>query len=147
MDNGHISRLRLGGSPTTPKTEVRPMCPMTRDPMLPSVFSPFRRSQHKTHALIMAAVAGVAPATSLALAAHRASAGGMQLGSAPTRLSRRLRDERSAAELLPAQLLQVPCRGFRRVSWLLHCQELRQAFVVRLVSDLMVDTGTTGRRL
>jgi hypothetical protein len=46
------------------------------------------------------------------------------------------------------QAAVVVCdRGFRRVSWLRHCQELRQAFVVRLVSEVMVETGTKGRRL
>jgi hypothetical protein len=38
-------------------------------------------------------------------------------------------------------------RGFRRTSWLRHGQELRQAFVVRLIPDVMVDTGTCGSRL
>jgi hypothetical protein len=38
-------------------------------------------------------------------------------------------------------------RGFRRVRWLRHCPELPPAFVVRLVSDVMVDTGTKGGRL
>jgi hypothetical protein len=38
-------------------------------------------------------------------------------------------------------------RGFRRVRWLAHLQELRQAFVVRLVPDVMVTTGSRGARL
>ncbi len=38
-------------------------------------------------------------------------------------------------------------RGFRRVRWLAHLQELRQAFVVRLVPDVMVTTGGGGVRL
>jgi hypothetical protein len=38
-------------------------------------------------------------------------------------------------------------RGFRRGRWLEHLQELRQAFVVRLVPDVMVTTGSRGARL
>jgi hypothetical protein len=37
-------------------------------------------------------------------------------------------------------------RGFRRTSWLRHCQELHQAFVVRLVSDVLVHRGGRGGR-
>jgi hypothetical protein len=38
-------------------------------------------------------------------------------------------------------------QGFRRVRWLAHLQELRQAFVVRLVPDVMLPTGSRGRLL
>jgi hypothetical protein len=39
-------------------------------------------------------------------------------------------------------------RGFRRTSWLRHCQELHQAFVVRLVADVLVHRcGRAGRPL
>jgi Transposase DDE domain len=38
-------------------------------------------------------------------------------------------------------------RGFRRVRWLAHLQELRQAFVVRLIPDVIVTTGSRGGRL
>jgi hypothetical protein len=37
-------------------------------------------------------------------------------------------------------------RGFRRTSWLRHLLELRQAFVVRLVSDVLIDRGASGGR-
>ena len=37
-------------------------------------------------------------------------------------------------------------RGFRRTSWLRHLQELRQAFVVRLVADVLVHRGACGGR-
>jgi hypothetical protein len=199
------------------------MCPMTRYPMLQSLLSPFRRSQQKTLALVIAALAEVTQAASLAVAGHLAVHLGIHVGSALTRFYRRLRNERIEDQLLTTQLLRVLCpdrdrvllaidwtewhhglrmlvaavvvgrraipvqtaafsktqmprsqnlrettflqllvhtlrtleqtavvicdRGFRRVSWLRHCQELRQAFVVRLVSDVMVDTGTHGRRL
>src|SRR3990170_585087 len=76
---GHIgstSVFGLGGSPTNPKTEVLPMCPMTRYPMLPFLLSPFRRSQQQTLAWAIAALAEVAHATSFAVAGHLA----VQLG-------------------------------------------------------------------
>jgi hypothetical protein len=46
------------------------------------------------------------------------------------------------------QAVIVLCdRGFRRVRWLVHLQELGQAFVVHLVPDVMVTTGSRGGRL
>jgi hypothetical protein len=48
------------------------MCPMTRSPMLQPLLSPFRRSQQKTLALVIAAIAAVAHATFWALVAHLA---------------------------------------------------------------------------
>jgi hypothetical protein len=41
------------------------MCPMVRYPMLKSWLSPFHRSQQKTLALVIAAAASVAQASSL----------------------------------------------------------------------------------
>jgi hypothetical protein len=38
-------------------------------------------------------------------------------------------------------------RGVRRVRWREHLQELRRAFVVGLVPDVMVTTGSRGSRL
>jgi hypothetical protein len=37
-------------------------------------------------------------------------------------------------------------RGFRRTSWWRHLQELRQAFIVQLVSDVLIHRGTSGGR-
>jgi hypothetical protein len=37
-------------------------------------------------------------------------------------------------------------RGFRRTSWLRHLLELRQAFVVRLVPNILVCQGSSGGR-
>jgi Transposase DDE domain len=198
------------------------MCPMLRYPMLQTMVSPFRRSQQKTLALVIAAIAEVAQASSLAVAGHMAVERGTQLGSALTRFYRLLRNPRIDDQRLTTQLLAllgqgqpllialdwtewhhnlcmlvaavvVGCRaipvqaaafskidiprsqnlrettflqllvytlraleqaavllcdrGFRRTSWLRHLQELPQAFVVRLVSDVMVDTGSEGSRL
>jgi hypothetical protein len=198
------------------------MCPMLRYPILQTVLSPFRRSQQKTLALVIAAIAERAQATSVTIAGHVAVELGTQLGSALTRFYRLLRNPRTDEQLLTGQLLQllghgprlllaldwtewhhdlrmlvaavvVGCRaipvqtaafsrtqiprsqnlrettflrllvhtlrtaeqaavvlcdrGFRRVRWLEHLQELRQAFVVRLVPDVMVTTGSRDRRL
>jgi Transposase DDE domain len=48
---------------------------------------------------------------------------------------------------LEQEAIVICDRGFRRVSWLRHCQELHQAFVVRLVADVIVSTGPRGSRL
>jgi hypothetical protein len=199
------------------------MCPMLRYPILQTMLSPFRRSQQKTLALVIAALTERAQANSLAVAGHLAVELGTQLGSAVTRFYRLLRNPRIDEQLLTAQLLQllghgqrlllaldwtewhhnlrmlvaaavVGCRaipvqaaafsktdiprsqnlrettflqllvhtlravdqtavllcdrGFRRTSWLHHLQELRQAFVVRLVSDVLAYRGSReGRAL
>lgn len=49
------------------------MCPLSRYPVLGSVFKPFRRSQQKTLALVVAAIAETASCSSLVLSAHIAS--------------------------------------------------------------------------
>jgi hypothetical protein len=183
--------------------------------------SPFRRSQQKTLALVIAAIAEVAQAGSLAVAGHMAVELGTQLGSALTRFYRLPRNPRIEAQLLTTQLLallrrgqllliaidwpewhhdlcmlvaavvggcsaipiqaaafskmDIPrsqnlrettflqllvhtlhaleqsdvllCdRGCRGTSWLRHCKELRQAFVVRLVADVLIHRGTSGGR-
>jgi hypothetical protein len=198
------------------------MCPMLRYPILQRVLSPFRRSQQKTLALVIAAIVEQAQATSVVIAGHMAVELGTQLGSALTRFYRLLRNPRLDEQLLTAQLLPllgrgqqllialdwtewhhdlrmlvaavvVGCRaipvqaaafsktdiprsqnlrettflrllvhtlrtveqaavvlcdrGFRRVRWLAHLQDLHQAFVVRLVPDVLVTTGSGGARL
>jgi hypothetical protein len=69
------------------------MCPMVRDPMLQPVFSPFRRSQQKTLALV--------------IAGHLAVELGTQLGGALTRFSRVRHNPRLDDQRLTAQLLQL----------------------------------------
>jgi Ca2+/H+ antiporter len=61
------------------------MCPMLRYPILQIVLSPFRRSQRKTLALVIAALVEGAQANSLAVAGRIAVELGTQLGSAVTR--------------------------------------------------------------
>ena len=58
------------------------MCPMRRDPILQTGFSPFRRAQPTTRALVLAAIAERAHAPSVAVAGHLAVALGTQLGRA-----------------------------------------------------------------
>jgi hypothetical protein len=59
------------------------MCPFTQYPMLEGLLSPFRRSQQKTLALVIAAIAEVAQAASLAVATHLAAWLDIQVGRAP----------------------------------------------------------------
>lgn len=89
------------------------MCPMTQYPMLKSLLSPFRRSQQKTLALVMAAIAEVAQAASLAVAGHLAVGLGIQLGSALNRVYRLLRNPRIDDQVLTAQLLRLLGAGRR----------------------------------
>ncbi len=89
------------------------MCPMTQYPMLQSLLSPFRRSQQKTLALVIAAIAEGAQAASLAIAGHLAVGLGIQLGSALTRVYRLLRNPRIDDQLLTAQLLRLLGGGRR----------------------------------
>ncbi|GBC84052.1 hypothetical protein HRbin11_00473 [bacterium HR11] len=89
------------------------MCPMTRYPMWKSLLSPFRRSQQKTLALVIAAIAEAAQATSLAVAGHLAVRLGIQLGRAWNRLDRLLRNPRIDDQVLTAQRLRLLGAGRR----------------------------------
>lgn len=89
------------------------MGPMTQYPMLQTLLSPFRRSQRKTLALVIAALTEVAQAASLAVAGHLAVQLGIQLGRAVTRVYRLLRHPRIDDQLLTAQLLWLRGQGRR----------------------------------
>jgi hypothetical protein len=71
------------------------------------LWSPFRRSQQKTLAWGIAALAEVAHATSFAVAGHLAGELGSQLGRALHRFYRRLRHARLEAQLLTAPWRQL----------------------------------------
>jgi hypothetical protein len=71
------------------------------------LLSPFRRSQQKTLALVIAAITERAQANSVAVAGHLPVELGTQLGSALTRFYRLLRHPRIDDQLLTAQLLQL----------------------------------------
>jgi hypothetical protein len=89
------------------------MGPMVRYPMLKSWLSPFRRSQPKTLARVMAAAASVAQASSLAVAGHLAARLGIQRGSALNRLYWLLRNPRVDDQVLMAQLFRLLGAGRR----------------------------------
>jgi Transposase DDE domain len=89
------------------------MCPMLRYPILQRVLSPFRRSQQKTLAAVIAAIAEVAQATSLAVAGHLAGELGMQLGRALNRFYRLRRNPRIDDQRLTAQWLPLLGQGQR----------------------------------
>jgi hypothetical protein len=81
--------------------------------MLQSLLSPFRRSQQKTLALVIASIAEVAQAASFAVAGHLAVQLGIQLGSALNRSYRLLRNPRIDDQVLTAQLLRLLGAGRR----------------------------------
>lgn len=91
------------------------MGPMIQYPMLERLLSPFRRSQQKTLALVMAAIAEVAQAASLAVAGYLAVGLRIQPGSALNRVYRLLRNPRIDDQGLTAQRLRLLGAG-RRLS-------------------------------
>ena len=83
------------------------MNPLTRYPVLASLLSPFRLSQRKTCAALVAALCQAAQASSFAIAGQLSCLTEVQLGSALTRLYRFLRNERFDNWLLTEQLLRL----------------------------------------
>jgi hypothetical protein len=83
------------------------MNPLRRYPVLASLLSPFRRSQQKTCAALVAALCQAAQASSFAIAGQLACLTQVQFGSALTRLYRFLRNERFDNWLLTEQLLRL----------------------------------------
>jgi len=83
------------------------MNPLRRYPVLSSLLRPFRRSQQKTCAAVVAALCQAAQASSFAIAGQLACLSGVQLGSALNRLYRFLRNERFDDWLLTEQLLRL----------------------------------------
>ena len=83
------------------------MNPLRRYPVLSSLLSPFRRSQQKTCAALVAALCQAAQASSFAIAGQLACLTEVQFGSALTRLYRFLRNDRFDNWLLTEQLLRL----------------------------------------
>ena len=83
------------------------MNPLRRYPVLSFLLSPFRRSQQKTCAAVVAALCQAAQASSFAIAGQLSCLSGVQLGSALTRLYRFLRNDRFDNWLLTEQLLRL----------------------------------------
>lgn len=83
------------------------MNPLRHYPILASLLRPFRRSQQKTCAAVVAALCQAAQAGSFAVAGQLACLTDVQLGSALTRLYRFLRNDRFDNWLLTEQLLRL----------------------------------------
>ncbi len=83
------------------------MNPLQRYPVLSSLLRPFRRSQQKTCAALVAALCQAAQASSFAVAGQLACLTDVQLGSALNRLYRFLRNTRFDNWLLTEQLLRL----------------------------------------
>jgi hypothetical protein len=83
------------------------MNPLTRYPVLASLLRPFRLSQQKTCAALIAALCQCAQASSFAIAGQLSCLTEVQFGSALTRLYRFLRNERFDNWLLTEQMLRL----------------------------------------
>jgi hypothetical protein len=83
------------------------MNPLRRYPVLSSLLRPFRRSQQKTCAALVAALCQAQQASSFAIAGQLSCLTEVQLGSALTRLYRFLRNERFDNWLLTEQMLRL----------------------------------------
>ena len=83
------------------------MNPLGRYPVLSTLLRPFRLSQQKTCAALVAALCQAAQASSFAIAGQLSCLSGVQLGSALTRLYRFLRNERFDNWLLTEQMLRL----------------------------------------
>jgi hypothetical protein len=83
------------------------MNPLTRYPVLSVLLRPFRRSQQKTCAALVAALCQAAQASSFAIAGQLSGLTDVQLGSALNRLYRFLRNERFDDWLLTEQMLRL----------------------------------------
>ena len=91
------------------------MCPFREYPILQTLLRPFRKSQQKTLALVIAAIAEVARASSLTLATHLAGKLKIKAGSALRRIYRLLANPRIQDQLLVAQLLRLLGERKRRL--------------------------------
>jgi len=83
------------------------MNPLRHYPILSSLLRPFRLSQQKTCAALVAALCQCAQASSFAIAGQLSALTDIQLGSALTRLYRFLRNERFDNWLLTERLLRL----------------------------------------
>ena len=83
------------------------MNPLKHYPILSSLLRPFRLSQQKTCAALVAAICQAAQASSFAIAGQLSCLTSVQFGSALTRLYRFLRNERFDNWLLTERMLQL----------------------------------------
>lgn len=115
------------------------MNPLTRYPVLSFLLSPFRRSQQKTCAALVAALCQASQASSFAVAGRLACSTGVQFGSALTRLYRFLRNERFDDRLLTEQMLRLLARPDGRLTLALDWTAWQDRFSVLTAA---VCTGT-----
>lgn len=91
------------------------MNPLRRYPVLSSLLRPFRLSQQKTCAALVAALCQAAQASSFAIAGQLSCLTEVQFGSALTRLYRFLRNKRFDNWLLTEQLLRLVGKDQKRL--------------------------------
>lgn len=115
------------------------MNPLTRYPVLSTLLRPFRRSQQKTCAALVAALCQAAQASSFAIAGQLSSLTEVQFGSALTRLYRFLRNDRFDNWLLTEQLLRLLASPERRLLLALDWTQWQDRFSV-LCASVCTDT-------
>lgn len=115
------------------------MNPLGRYPVLSTLLRPFRLSQQKTCAAIVAALCQCAQASSFAIAGQLSCLTEVQLGSALTRLYRFLRNERFDNWLLTEQMLRLTAPPAGRLLLALDWTSWQDRFSVLTAS---VCTGT-----
>lgn len=115
------------------------MNPLQRYPVLSVLLRPFRRSQQKTCAALVAALCQAAQASSFAIAGQLSCLSEVQFGSALTRLYRFLRNERFDNWLLTEQMLRLTAPPAGRLLLALEWTQWQDRFSVLTAS---VCTGT-----
>lgn len=115
------------------------MNPLRRYPILASLLRPFRRSQQKTCASIVAALCQCAQASSFAIAGQLSCLTEVQFGSALTRLYRFLRNERFDNWLLTERLLKLLAQPNKSLLLALDWTAWQDRFSV-LTASVCVDT-------
>lgn len=115
------------------------MNPLRHYPILSFLLRPFRRSQQKTCAALVAALCQATQASSFAIAGQLSCLTDVQFGSALTRLYRFLRNDRFDNWLLTEQLLRLLGGRRKRLLWVLDWTAWQDRFSVLTAS---VCTGT-----
>ena len=115
------------------------MNPLRHYPILASLLRPFRRSQQKTCASLVAALCQCAQASSFAIAGQLSCLTEVQLGSALTRLYRFLRNERFDNWLLTERMLRLLKQPNKSLLLALDWTAWQDRFTV-LTASVCVDT-------
>jgi hypothetical protein len=115
------------------------MNPLRHYPILSSLLRPFRLSQQKTCAALVAAICQAAQASSFAIAGQLSCLTKVQFGSALTRLYRFLRNERFDNWLLTERLLKLLAQPNKSLLLALDWTSWQDRFSV-LTASVCVDT-------